>query len=132
MDDYASSMGAALAYYTIFSLAPLLLLVIAVAGLAFGAEAARGEIVGQLRGLIGAEGAVAVQGLLKSASTPTKSIWASIIGVITLLIGATSVFAELQSALESDLARPCGRPEHRRYGTSSAVGSGRPAQGSVQ
>ena len=100
MDDYASSMGAALAYYTIFSLAPLLLLVIAVAGLAFGAEAARGEIVGQLRGLIGAEGAVAVQGLLKSASTPTKSIWASIIGVVTLLIGATSVFAELQSALD--------------------------------
>ncbi len=100
MDDYASSMGAALAYYTIFSLAPLLLLVIAVAGLAFGAEAARGEIVGQLRGLIGAEGAVAVQGLLKSASTPTRSTWASTIGVVTLLIGATSVFAELQSALD--------------------------------
>jgi membrane protein len=100
MDDYASSMGAALAYYTIFSLAPLLLLVIAVAGFAFGAEAARGEIVGQLRGLIGEEGAVAVQGLLKSASAPTKSIWASIIGVVTLLIGATSVLAELQSALD--------------------------------
>jgi membrane protein len=93
-------MGAALAYYTIFALAPLLLLVIAVAGLAFGAEAARGEIVAQLRGLIGTEGAIAVQGLLESASEPTKSIWASIIGVATLFIGATSVFAELQSALD--------------------------------
>jgi membrane protein len=100
MDDYASSMGAALAYYTVFSLAPLLLLVIAVAGLVFGAEAARGEIVVQLRGLIGADGAVAVQGLLESANAPAKSFWASIISVLTLLIGATSVFAELQSALD--------------------------------
>jgi membrane protein len=100
VDDYAASMGAALAYYTVFSLAPLLLLVIAVAGLVFGVEAARGEIVGQLRGLIGDEGAVAVQGLLKSASAPTETIWASIIGVATLIAGATSVFAELQSSLD--------------------------------
>jgi membrane protein len=100
IEDYASSMGAALAYYTIFSVTPLLLLVIAVAGLAFGTEAASGEIVGQLRGMIGEEGAVAIEGLLASARTPARSIWASIISVVTLLIGATSVFAELQSALD--------------------------------
>jgi membrane protein len=93
-------MGAALAYYTLFSLAPFLIVVIAVAGLVFGAEAARGEIVAQLRGLIGEEGAVAVQGLLMSASRPATSILAGIIGVLTLLLGATSVFGELQSALD--------------------------------
>jgi membrane protein len=100
VDDYAPSMGAALAYYTMFSLAPFLILVIAIAGLVFGADAARGQIVAQLRDLIGEEGAVAVQALLASASHPTKSIMASIIALLTLLLGATSVFAELQSSLD--------------------------------
>lgn len=99
-EDYAASMGAALAYYTTFSLAPVLIVAIAVAGLVFGQEAARGEIVYQLRGLIGQEGAKAVQEMLKSASQPGKSLLASVVGVATLLIGATSVFAELQSALD--------------------------------
>src|SRR3954466_8900436 len=98
-DDYASSMGAALAYYTLFSLAPLLLLVISVAGLVFGADAARGQIVAQLGGLIGQEGSVAIEGLLKSASHPARSIIASVISIVTLIIGATSIFAELQSDL---------------------------------
>jgi membrane protein len=100
LDDYAASMGAALAYYTIFSLAPLLLLVIAVAGLVFGADAARGRIVEQLGDVIGQEGAGAVQGLLMSASEPGHSIIASIVGLVTLTIGATSVFVELQSDLD--------------------------------
>lgn len=100
VDDYAPSMGAALAYYTMFSLAPFLIVVIAVAGLVFGAEAARGEIVAQLRGLMGEEGAIAVQGLLTSASHPAKSVFASIVGALTVLIGATSVFGELQSDLD--------------------------------
>jgi len=100
MDDYAPSMGAALAYYTMFSLAPLLLLVIAVAGLVFGEEAARGQIVSQLGGVIGVEGAAAVQGLLKSASHPGQSVVASIVSLVTLVIGATSIFAELQSDLD--------------------------------
>ncbi len=99
-DDYAPSMGAALAYYTAFSLAPLLLVVIAVAGLAFGADAARGEIVGQLRSLVGKEGAEAVQTLLASASRPATSIPASLLGIATLFVGATSVFAELQNSLD--------------------------------
>src|SRR5438105_11489479 len=81
-DDYAASMGAALAYYTTFSLAPVLIVVIAVAGLVFGQDAARGEIVYQLRGLIGDESAKAVQELLKSASQPGKSVLASVIGIV--------------------------------------------------
>jgi membrane protein len=99
-DDYAPSMGAAIAYYTVFSLAPLLIIVIAVAGLVFGPEAARGEIVYQLRGLVGEGGAKTVEDLLASASQPDTSVFASALGLLTLFIGATSVFAELQSALD--------------------------------
>jgi membrane protein len=93
-------MGAALAYYTTFSLAPLLIIVIALAGLAFGEDAARGEVVAQLAGLIGPQGARAVQDLLASASRPSSNILASIVGLVMLLVGATSVFAELQSDLD--------------------------------
>jgi len=99
-EDYAPSMGAALSYYTLFSIAPLLFIVIAVAGLVFGAEAARGEIFGQLAGLIGAEGAKAVEGLLQAADRPTQGTVATIIGVVTLLLGAMTVFGELQNALD--------------------------------
>lgn len=99
-DDYAPSMGAALAYYTLFSLAPLLVIVIAIAGLVFGNEAASGQIHVQLRGLVGDDGAIAIQGLLRSASEPAGSMAASFVGVLMLLLGATSVFGELQSALD--------------------------------
>ena len=100
IDDYAPSMGAALAYYTIFSIAPLLIIVIAVAGLVFGQEAVRGEIAAQLGGLLGSEGAEAVQGLVASASAPKQGVIATVISVVVLLIGATTVFGELQSALD--------------------------------
>ena len=100
IDDYAPSMGAALAYYTLFSIAPLLIITIAVAGLVFGQEAARGEIVAQIQGLIGREGAIAVQGLLKSANEPARDILATVVSIITLIIGATTVFGELQSDLD--------------------------------
>ena len=99
-DDYAQSMGAALSYYTVFSLAPLLLIVISLAGLFFGADAARGEIFGQLRGLMGDEAAKAVEGVLASVSRPSSGIIGTAIGVVVLLIGATSVFGELQDALD--------------------------------
>ena len=99
-DDYAPSMGAALSYYTLFSIAPLLLIVIAIAGFVFGAEAARGEIFGQLAGLIGPDGAKAVQGLLQAADQPRQGIIATIVGIATLLLGATTVFGELQNALD--------------------------------
>ena len=99
-DDYAPSMGAALAYYTMFSIAPLVLIVVSVAGLVFGEEAARGEVFGQIEHLVGAQGAAAVQGLLQSANKPAESMLATLIGVGVLLVGATTVFAELQSALD--------------------------------
>ena len=98
--DYAPSMGAALSYYTLFSIAPLLLIVIAVAGLVFGADAARGEMFGQLAGLIGPDGAKAVEGLLQAADRPAQGTLATIIGIFTLLLGATTVFGELQNALD--------------------------------
>ena len=72
--DHAQSMGAALAFYTIFSIAPLLLIVIAIAGFVFGEEAARGEIYGQLVGLLGTTGAAAVQELLESVSQRSQSV----------------------------------------------------------
>ena len=100
IDDYAPSMGAALAYYTVFSLAPLLLIVIAVAGMAFGAEAARGEIFGQLNSLMGEDAAKVVQDMLVSVSKPAEGITAAVVGTVVLLIGATSVFGELQDALD--------------------------------
>src|SRR5450759_445329 len=100
VDDYAPSMGAALSYYTLFSLAPLLIIVIAVAGMVFGQEAAQGEIVAQLRGIMGEEGAVAVEGMLKAAREPAKGVIATIVGIAILLLGATAIFGELQSALD--------------------------------
>jgi membrane protein len=100
VDDHAQSMGAALAFYTIFSIAPLLLIVIAVAGMVFGEEAARGEIVVQLQGLLGTAGARAVQGLLESVRRPADNVPAAVFGVLLLFVAATSVFAELQDALD--------------------------------
>ncbi len=100
LDDYAQSMGAALAYYTMFSIAPLLLIVISVAGLLFGVDAARGEIMTQLQGLMGRQGAEAVQGLLQSVSKPSEGITGTIVGGVLLLVGATTVFGELQDALD--------------------------------
>jgi membrane protein len=94
-------MGAALAYYTIFSLAPLLVIAIAIAGLAFGVQAAQGEIAGQIQGLIGQEGAKAVQTMIQSAHKPTHSAIAGVIGVFALLLGASGVFSEMRDALNS-------------------------------
>lgn len=98
--DYAPSMGAALSYYTVFSLAPMLLIVVAVAGLVFGQDAARGALAEQLSSMMGAQGAEAVQGLLASASKPSEGILATVIGVAVLLLGATTVFGELQDSLD--------------------------------
>ena len=99
-DDYAPSMGAALAFYTLFSIAPLLLIVLSITGFVFGAEAARGEIAGQLQNLMGEQSALTVQALLQNINKPSDGIVATIIGILLLLIGATSVFGELQSALD--------------------------------
>jgi membrane protein len=98
--DYAPSMGAALAYYTLFSIAPLLLIVISVAGMVFGEAAARGEISEQLSGMMGAQGATAVEGLLQNAHRPGSGAIGTAVGVVVLLLGASSVFGELQNALD--------------------------------
>src|SRR5947207_15938608 len=87
-EDKAPRLGAALAYYTMFSIAPLLLVVIAIAGFVFGQEAARGQIFAQMRGLIGAHGAEAVQGMVASAAKPKTGTIGIIIGVGTLPLGA--------------------------------------------
>ena len=99
-DDFAPSMGAAISYYTVFSLAPLLVIVIAIAGALFGRDAVMGQITGQLTGLIGRDGASLVQGLVASASDTERGLVAGTISVAVLLAGATTVFAELQSALD--------------------------------
>lgn len=100
LDDFAPSMGAAIAYYTAFSIAPVLIIAIAIAGMIFGQDAAQGEIVGQIRSIVGEEGAVAVQGLLRSVSVSSDGIIATLLSIVTLVIGATAVFAELQNALD--------------------------------
>ncbi len=109
-DDNAPSMGAALAYYTLFSMAPLLLIAIAVAGLVFGADAARGEILMQLQGLLGVAGALAVQQLLESVNRPAGGLIATLLGVLLMLVGATTVFAELQDALDRIWRAPARAP----------------------
>jgi len=99
-DDYAPSMGAALSYYALFSIAPLLLIVIGIAGYFFGEEAARGEIYAELATLIGPEGAHAVQGLVAAARKPQSGVLAMVLGTALLIGGASSVFGELQNALD--------------------------------
>ena len=98
--DYAPSMGAALAYYTVFSVAPLILIVISVVGLVFGREEARGEIFEQLSGLMGADGARAVQSMLEALHKPTQGVIATAAGVGLVVVGATTVFGELQDAFD--------------------------------
>jgi membrane protein len=100
INDNAPSMGAAIAYYTLFSIAPLLIIATAIAGLFFGEEAARGEIFERIRGVLGQEAALAIQGLVKSASAPAESFFALLTGIVAMMIGATAVFAELQSAMD--------------------------------
>jgi len=102
-NDRASTWAASLAYYTVFSMAPLLVIVIGVAGVVFGEEAARGQIFGQLQALIGPEGAQFVQTALKSAHSEdaSRGIWSTIIGTSVLLFGASQVFSQLQDALNA-------------------------------
>ena len=98
--DRAPSMGAAIAYYTVFSMAPILLLVIAIAGLAFGDQAAQGALVTNLSDVIGAEGAQVLQNLIKEASIGSSGPIATAISLSTMALAATAVLAELQSALK--------------------------------
>ena len=100
IEDRAASMGAAIAYYTVFSIAPILLLVIAIAGLAFGDQAAQGALVGNLSDVIGPDGAQALQALIKQAAIGSAGPIATAISLSTMALAATAVLAELQSALK--------------------------------
>jgi membrane protein len=99
LEDKAPSLGAALAFYTIFSLAPVLIVAIAVAGLAFGQRAAEGEVLRQIQALVGETGARAVQAVIQSANRPALGVIAATIGIVTVLVGASGAFVELQDSL---------------------------------
>jgi len=99
--DGCLSRGAAIAYYTTFSLAPVLLIVIAVAGLVFGEDAARGAVVHQISGLMGKTGADAIQAMLQGAANRKSGILATAIGGVTLLVASSGVFGEMQTALNA-------------------------------
>ena len=98
-EDRASRLAAALAYYTIFSLAPLLVIAIAVAGFIWTQDAVEAQVMGQIQSLVGADGAAFVGDLIKGASNPAEGIIATIIGLVTLLFGALGVFNELHNSL---------------------------------
>ena len=100
-EDHAQGLGAALAFYAVFSLAPLLLIVIAIAGLVFGQEAAQGQIIGQIQGLVGEDSAKAIQSMIEEARKPAAGIIATVLAIVMLLLGATGVFAQLQEALNT-------------------------------
>ena len=101
IDLGVSRMGAALAFYTLFAIAPLFVIVLALAGFWFGEEAARRELFSQVSGLVGSEGGEAIQALVSAARKPTTGAWATVIAVVTLFVGATGVFIQLQDALNS-------------------------------
>jgi membrane protein len=100
IDDYAPSMGASIAFYTVFSLAPLMIIVIAVAGFFWGRDAVQDQLFQQIAAMVGPDGAKAVQGVVAGAQAPTQGVVATVISVVVLAVGATTVFAELQSALD--------------------------------
>jgi membrane protein len=104
-------MGAALAFYTIFSIAPLLIITMAIAGFFFGADAAQGQIYAQARSLLGNDGASALEGLVMSASKPTDGFAATILGLVFMIIGATGVFVELQGAMDRIWQTPVGKEQ---------------------
>jgi len=95
----APRLGAALAFYTMLSIAPLLVVSIGIAGLMFGEKAAQDQVAGQIQSLVGYEGGLAIQSLLKSASKPSSGIIATVVGVFFLLFGASGVFGELRDSL---------------------------------
>lgn len=98
-DDRAIKLSAALSYYTVFSLPPLLIIIISLCGIIFGTDAVRGEIFGQINGLVGNEAALQIQEMIKNVSLSSDNKFAAMIGVVTLLFGASGVFAEIQDSI---------------------------------
>src|SRR5919202_1016198 len=100
-EDKAPRLGAAMAYYTVFALSPLLIVVIAIAGLVFTQQAAQQQIIGQIQGLVGQQGAGFIQTAIEASQKPRTSLIASVLGVVTLLFGAGGLFGQLQDALNT-------------------------------
>ena len=101
LEHKASRLGAALAYYTAFSLAPLLVIVIAIVGFVFGRDAATGQMSGQIESMVGEDGAKAVETIVASANKPASGIFATVVGLVMLLVGALGLFSQLQDALNT-------------------------------
>src|SRR5690606_22909809 len=99
-DDYASTLGAAIAFYTAFSIAPLMIILISLAGAVWGEEAVRGELIQQLSSVIGTDAAAGIQALVRDADQPRQGLTATLISIGVLIWSSTRVFAELQSALD--------------------------------
>jgi membrane protein len=99
--DHAPRLGAALAYYTVFSLVPFLVVVIALIGLVFGQEAAQSAILGQIAELVGEQSAAAIKDMIQRADKPSTGLFATGLAVLTLLVGASGVFGQLQDALNT-------------------------------
>ncbi len=110
-NDNIASQGAALAYFTVFSLSPLLIIVLVLSSFGFGQDAARGHLVSQIRGLIGTDAAKFVQSMLENAYESGASIPAAIFGIVALLLGATGVFVQLRDSLNA-----IWRVEHKPLG----------------
>ena len=101
LDDKASRLAAALAYYALLSLAPLIAITIAVVGFFFGADAARGQVAGELGRVVGGEAAQGIQSVVASAQSPSTGVLSAVVGIVTLFVGASGVFIELQSSLNT-------------------------------
>src|SRR5664279_3325055 len=99
IDDNALKLSAALSYYTIFSLPPLLIIIISLSGIFFGADAAKGEIFRQINGLVGNSAALQIQDIIKNVKLSNSNVFATTIGIIILLIGASGVFSEIQTSI---------------------------------
>lgn len=99
IDDNALKLSAALSYYTIFSLPPLLIIIISLSGVFFGADAVRGEIFGQINGLVGNNDAIQIQEAIKNIKLSGNNLFLSIAGIVILLVGASGVFSEIQNSL---------------------------------
>jgi len=111
IEDDAWSRGAAIAYFTLFSIAPVLLVVIAVAGLVFGREASQGAVVEQLAGLMGVKTAQALQEMIRSADESMNGVWATVIGLVSIVLATSGVFGEVQSSLNK-VWQATGKPRN--------------------
>jgi membrane protein len=120
-DDQAARLAAALSYYTVFSIAPLLIIVISIVGVVIGQREAQGQIVAQIASYVGEESAGFIEGILEQMSQPRNTIIATIIGVITLLLGATGVFGELQASLNQIWDVPPKKEQSTQQGIRSLI-----------